>query len=100
MFAIVFDLGTNSEVYGGPTWNNACTQDRDFLRKRGFDRQQDGTSVGVETVDAVSRVLTIQDPTAEFDRFAPSARDIRMLRIEDNTDLMPAVERIAKRRSN
>jgi virulence-associated protein VapD len=28
----------------------------------------------------------------EFDRFGPSVRDIRMLRIEDNNDLMPAIE--------
>jgi virulence-associated protein VapD len=29
--------------------------------------------------------------------FAPSVRDIRMLRIEENNNLMPAVERIAAR---
>jgi virulence-associated protein VapD len=28
----------------------------------------------------------------EFDWLAPSVRDIRMLRIEDNNDLMPAIE--------
>ena len=27
-----------------------------------------------------------------YDWFAPSVRDIRMLRIEDNNDLMPAIE--------
>ncbi|MBO0906236.1 virulence factor [Jiella sonneratiae] len=100
MFAIVFDLDTNSlkDVYGGPSWNNAYTDVRNFLKKRGFDWQQGSTYFGDDTVDAVSCVLTIQDMTAEFDWFAPSVRDIRMLRIEDNNDLMPAVARVASRR--
>ena len=36
--------------------------------------------------------MTVQQLTLEFDWFAPSVRDIRMLRIEENNDLMPAVE--------
>jgi virulence-associated protein VapD len=100
MFAIVFDLDTNSlkEVYGGPSWNNAYSEVRNFLKRRGFGWQQGSTYFGDETVDAVNCVLTIQDLTAEFDWFAPSVRDIRMLRIEDNNDLRPAVERAARRK--
>ena len=102
MFAIVFDLDTNSlkDVYGGPSWNNAYNDVRNFLKKRGFDWQQGSIYFGDDTVDAVSCVLTIQDMTAEFDWFAPAVRDIRMLRIEDNNDLMPAVERVASRRKS
>lgn len=100
MFAIVFDLDTNSleEVYGGPSWNNADSDVRNFLKQRGFGWQQGSTSFGDETVDAVSSVLTIQDLIAEFDGFAPSVRDVRMLRIEDNNDLMPAVERAIRKK--
>ncbi len=102
MFAIIFDLDTNSlkDVYGGPSWNNAYTDVRNFLKKRGFDWQQGSTYFGDDTVDAVSCVLTIQDMTAEFDWFASAVRDIRMLRIEDNNDLMPAVEQVANRRKS
>ena len=101
MFAIVFDLDTNSlkDVYGGPSWNNAYTDFRNFLRKRGFEWQQGSTYFGDETVNEVSCVLTIQDLTDAFDWFAPVVRDIRMLRIESNNDLMPAVERAARRKS-
>ena len=100
MFAIVLDLDPDrlKDVYGGPSWNTAYNDVRAFLKKRGFDWQQGSTCFGDDTVDAVSCVLTIQGMTAEFDWFAPSVRDIRMLRIEDNNDLMPAVERIANRK--
>ena len=93
MYAIVFDLDTNSlkEVYPGPSWNNAYQDIRLFLAERGFGWQQGSTYFGDETVDAVKCVLTIQTLTQRFDWLAASIRDIRMLRIEENNDLMPAV---------
>lgn len=98
MYAIVFDLDTNSlkDVYPGQSWNNAYNEIRAFLGKRGFDWQQGSTYFGNDTVDAVSCVLAVQDLTAELDWFAASVRDIRMLRIEENNDLMPAVARMAE----
>ena len=101
MFAIVFDLDTNSlkAVYPGPSWNNAYNEVRSFLGKRGFGWQQGSTYFGDDSVNEVSCVLTIQDLAEEFDWFAPSVRDVRMLRIESNNDLMPAVERAVKRRA-
>ena len=96
MYAIVFDLDTNNlkNVYEGPSWNNAYNEIRAYLSERGFGWQQGSTYFGDESVDAVSCVLTIQELTNEFDWFASSVRDIRMLRIEENNDLMPAVERM------
>jgi virulence-associated protein VapD len=101
MYAIVFDLDTNSlkDVYPGPSWNNAYKEVRDFLGKKGFDWQQGSTYFGNDTVDAVSCVLAIQDLTSELSWFAASVRDIRMLRIEENNDLMPAVNRMAAKAS-
>ena len=101
MYAIVFDLDTNSlkEVYPGPSWNNAYNEVRSFLNNRGFDWQQGSTYFGNETVDAVSCVLAIQDLTIELNWFGSSVRDIRMLRIEENNDLMPAVSRMIDRRT-
>lgn len=40
-----------------------------------------------------SCVLAVQDLASRYDWFTPSVRDIRMLRIEENNDLMPAVKR-------
>jgi virulence-associated protein VapD len=39
-------------------------------------------------------VLAVQDLAKSYAWFSPSVRDIRMLRIEDNNDLMPAVAAI------
>jgi len=96
VFAITIDLHTNSlkNVYEGPSRNNDYNEIRTYLNDRGFGWQQGSTYFGDDTVDAVSCVLTIQELTAEFDWFASSVRDIRMLRIEENNDLMPAVERM------
>ena len=96
MYAIVFDLDTNSleQVYPGPSWRNAYNEIRTYLSARGFGWQQGSTYFGDDTVDAVTCVLTIQDLTSDFSWFAASVRDIRMLRIEENNDLMPAVERM------
>ncbi|MEQ8480195.1 MAG: virulence factor [Hoeflea sp.] len=98
MYAIVFDLDTNSlkEVYPGPSWNNAYQEIRGFLSERGFGWQQGSTYFGDDSVDAVACVLTIQDLTHNFSWFSASVRDIRMLRIEENNDLMPAVERASR----
>ncbi len=42
-------------------------------------------------MNAVTCVLAVMDVSATFAWFAPSVRDIRMLRIEEFNDLMPAV---------
>ncbi|MGV0816568.1 virulence factor [Martelella sp. FLE1502] len=101
MYAIVFDLDTNSlkEVYPGQSWNNAYYEIRSFLADRGFGWQQGSTYFGDDSVDAVGCVLTIQELTDGFDWFAASVRDIRMLRIEENNDLMPAVERASAKKT-
>ncbi len=61
MYAIVFDLDTNSlkEVYPGSSGNNAYNDVRAFLGKHGFDWQQGSTYFGDDTVNEVSCVLTI-----------------------------------------
>jgi virulence-associated protein VapD len=61
------------------------------LRKPGLDRQQGSVYFGDETVDAVRCVLAVQDLANSYAWFSPSVRDIRMLRIEDNNDLTPAI---------
>ena len=93
-FAITFDLDTKilQEIYPQPTWQNAYKDVARFLRESGFDRQQGSVYFGSEDVDVVRCQIAVQKLTAEFSWFGPAVRDIRMLRIEDNNDLMPAVE--------
>lgn len=95
MYAIVFDLDTNTlkDVYPGPSGNNAYNEVRSFLAARGFDWQQRSTYFGNDTVDAVTCVLAVQDMAQKLEWFAVSVRDIGMLRIEENNDLIPAVAR-------
>jgi virulence-associated protein VapD len=93
-FAITFDLDTKilQEIYPQPTWQNAYKDVGRFLREAGFDRQQGSVYLGSEEVDVVRCQIAVQRLTVEFAWFGPSVKDIRMLRIEDNNDLMPAVE--------
>ena len=94
MYAISFDLDTKVlEVsYPNPSWQNAYADIGRFLRGRGFDRQQGSVYFGDDSVDVVRCQTAVQEMTVEFDWFAPAVRDIRMLRIEDNNDLRPAME--------
>ncbi len=94
MYAISFDLDTKAlqDVYPGPSWQNAYTDVARFLRAQGFDRQQGSVYFGDDNINVVRCQMAVQELTLEYEWFAPSVRDIRMLRIEDNNDLMPAVE--------
>ena len=93
-YAITFDLDTKvlQTSYPSPSWQNAYADIGRFLRELGFDRQQGSVYFGDDDIDVVRCQMAVQRLTIEFDWFGPSVRDIRMLRIEDNNDLMPAVE--------
>ncbi|MCE1169655.1 MAG: virulence factor [Sphingobacteriia bacterium] len=96
MYAVTFDLEMSSlrETYPNDSYNNAYMEIRKVLVDEfGFDWQQGSVYFGGDKVDAVTCVLAVQELTARYDWFAPSVRDIRMLRIEENNDLMPAIER-------
>ena len=83
MFAITFDMDT--------TALQASDHNGRSLRKHGFDRQQGSVYFGDETAEAVRCVLAVQDLANSYAWFSPSVRDIRMLRVEDNNDLTPAI---------
>lgn len=95
VYAISFDLDTDTlqEVYPGPSWNNAYSEIRQILKKHGFTWKQGSVLFGDETVDNIVCWSAIQDLVEMLPWFADSVRDIRMLRIEENNDLMPVVER-------
>lgn len=93
MYAIVFDLDTSvlQATYHNPSWNNAYSDVRRTLESRGFEWQPGSTYFGNERVTAVDCVLAVQQLKADYSWFQPSVRDIRMLRIEENNDLLPAI---------
>jgi virulence-associated protein VapD len=96
MFAITFDMDTTAlqASYHNASWQNAYNDIGGALRKYGFTRQQGSVYFGDETVDAVRCVLAVQNLSRSFVWFTAAVRDIRMLRIEDNNDLMPAVNSV------
>lgn len=91
-FAIAFDLNIEmlTKNYGDP-YNGAYGEIKRYLADKGFDRQQGSLYYGNEHVDAVKAVLAVSSMSREFTWFAPSVSDIRLLRIEDDDDLSPAL---------
>jgi virulence-associated protein VapD len=93
MYAIVFDLDTTvlEQTYPTASWRNAYMDVRRVLEQRGFDWQRGSTYFGNDGVTAVDCVLAVQELSRAYAWFRPSVRDIRMLRIEENNDLSPAL---------
>lgn len=92
MYAIVFDMDIESlrDSYGDP-YNNAYMEIRKILQEHGFTWQQGSTYFGGEKINAVTCVLAVIDLSKKLPWFSTSVRDVRMLRIEELNDLMPAV---------
>jgi len=97
MYAIAFDMDIESlrQSYGDP-YNNAYGEIKQVLSSHGFKWQQGSVYFGDESINAVTCVLAAIDLARELPWFATSVRDIRMLRIEELNDLMPAVREVAK----
>ena len=97
MYAIAFDMDIESlrTNYGDP-YNNAYMEIKRVLQKHGFVWQQGSVYFGDERINAVTCVLAAIDLSNSLPWFAASVRDIRMLRIEELNDLMPAVQQAAQ----
>src|SRR3954451_16153317 len=93
VYAIAFDMDIEAlwTNYGDP-YNNAYLEIRRLLQRHGFAWQQGSVYFGGEAVTAVTCVLAAQDLARSLPWFAAAVRDIRMLRIEELNDLMPAVQ--------
>lgn len=61
------------------------------MEQNGFEWQQGSVYFGTTSIDAVKCVLTVQKLAQTYALFPTCVKDIRMLRIEENNDLMPAI---------
>ncbi|MGE5539424.1 MAG: virulence factor [Gemmatimonas sp.] len=94
MYAIAFDLDTEmlNRHYPGNTPNNAYQDIERVFVRYGFFRQQGSVYFAdAKQVDPVTCVLAVQELVKKHPWFRHVVADIRMLRIEENNDLMPAV---------
>lgn len=62
-----------------------------FMEQNNFVWMQGSVYFGNDKIDAVQRVLVVQRLAKQYSWFATCVRDIRMLRIEENNDLKPAI---------
>ena len=92
VYAIAFDMDIDSlrQAYGDQ-YNNAYTEIRRVLERHGFAWQQGSVHFGGDRINAVTCVLAAIDLARSLPWFAAAVRDIRMLRIEELNDLMPAI---------
>jgi virulence-associated protein VapD len=94
MYAICFDLDTETlqNLYHNSSWQNGYSDIARILARHGFNRQQGTVYFGdANVVNSVKCVLAVQDIAKECPWFRATVKDIRMLRIEEENDLMPAV---------
>ena len=93
MYAIAFDLDQEQLRihYPGNSLTNAYEAIRRELEAFGFFRQQGSVYFGDEHVTPVTCVMAVQAVQKRHTWFAKAVSDIRMLRIEENNDLMPAI---------
>ena len=93
MYAICFDLDQEAlkRHYPGDTHTNAYEAIRRALERFGFARQQGSVYFGDQHVTPVTCVMAVQAVQKAYPWFGKVVSDIRMLRIEEHNDLMPAI---------
>jgi virulence-associated protein VapD len=101
VYAICFDLDTEAlqKLYRAASWQNGYQDIARVLSRHDFGRQQGSVYFGDRTVDPVRCVLAIQEVAKNCPWFSQVVRDVHMLRIEENNDLLPAVEGLRGRQS-
>ncbi len=93
MYAITFDMDTKmlDALHPGSHGRNAYADIAQVLKDHGFFRQQGSVYFGTKATTPVHCVLAIQDLARRHPWFVKAVNDVRMLRVEENNDLMPAV---------
>lgn len=92
VYAIAFDIDTNvAERLLGDTWKTCYGKIERVLATHGFQRQQGSLFFGDEFSNAVSCITAVQDLDNKYAWFGRIVKDLRMLRIDEDNDLLPAL---------
>lgn len=97
VYAICFDLDTAEAERLHPTNSHTGSWKliESVFQARGFHRRQGSVYFGGPSTTPVDCVLAVQELARRHPWIRFAVKDIRMLRIEENNDLMPALERQA-----
>jgi virulence-associated protein VapD len=88
MYAIIFQISDSlPEEYSKTAYSDI----RKFMESNGFTWQQGNVYFGNQSINAVTCVITVQRLAATFPWFRTYVKDVRMLRIEEVNDLLPAI---------
>jgi virulence-associated protein VapD len=94
VYAIAFDLDSEmAEKLCGASWRTCYAKIQSVFAEFGFSRVQGSVYFGDESSDAVDCVMAVQEADHRFAWFGRVVRDLRMLRVDEDNDLMPAINR-------
>lgn len=92
VYAIAFDLDTAlAEKLCGTAWRGCYEKIALVFAEFGFSRVQGSVYFGDESSDAVRCVMAVQEADRRYAWFGRVVRDLRMLRVDEDNDLMPAI---------
>ena len=91
VYAIAFDLDSKiAETLCGPNWRGICyAHIKSVMTDHGFGRMQGSVYFGDESSDAVRCFLAVRDLDNKHAWFGRTVRDLRMLRVDEDNDLLP-----------
>jgi virulence-associated protein VapD len=93
VYAITFDLDAKlAEQQCGANWRGTCySKIASVLASHGFTGVQGSVYFGDEDSDPVRCVVAVQELDSRYAWFGRVVRDLRMLRVDENNDLLPAL---------
>jgi virulence-associated protein VapD len=92
VYAIAFDIDTQvAQSVLGDTWKTCYGSIERGLALHGFSRTQGSLFFGDETSNAVKCIKAVQDLDDKHAWFGRIVKDLRMLRIDEDNDLLPAL---------
>lgn len=92
VYAIAFDIDTQvAEAVMGDTWKSCYGMIERGLAAHGFKRMQGSLYFGTPESNAVTCVIAVRDLDDRYQWFGRIIKDLRMLRIDEDNDLRPAL---------
>lgn len=92
MYAIAFDIDCQvAERVIGDGWKGCYDKIERALAVHGFERTQGSLYFGDPSSNAVSCMRAVQDLDSKYAWFGRIVKDLRMLRIDEDNDLLPVL---------